>query len=102
MTTYTKRLKEGVKKSTINRDLSCIRTMFNKAIDWEYMTENPAKKVRQFPEKDNIQERVLSRDEEGRLFKAYGADYPGENFTLVIAVRTKVKNRLQPILEKAP
>jgi len=65
-----KRLDDGVKKSTINRDLACLRKMLNKAIDWDYLRENPVKKVKLFSEKEYIKERVLSLDEEEKLLNA--------------------------------
>ncbi len=63
------RLGEGVKKSTINRELSCLRLIFNKAISWGYLDESPMKDFKFFSEKDNFMERVLSLEEEDRLLK---------------------------------
>ena len=53
----------------INRDLACLRKMFNKAIDWDYCTENPVSKVKLFSECEYKRERVLSDKEECRLFQ---------------------------------
>lgn len=64
-----KRLKDGVKKSTVNRELACLKKMFNKAIDWEFVKVNPVLKVEFFSEADNLKERVLSRDEERMLLE---------------------------------
>lgn len=64
-----KRLESKVKKSTINRDLTCMKKMFNKAVDWDYLRENPANKVKMFSEKDNRRDRILSEEEETRLLK---------------------------------
>lgn len=63
------RLKGGVEKSTINRELSCLSMMFNKAIDWGYLNENPAARVKRFSETDNMRERILSDEEEVQLLK---------------------------------
>ncbi|MFB0564625.1 MAG: tyrosine-type recombinase/integrase [Candidatus Aminicenantaceae bacterium] len=65
-----KRLDDGVKKSTINRNLACLRKMLNKAIDWDYLRENPVKKVKLFSEKEYIKERVLTAEEEEKLLNA--------------------------------
>ena len=68
-----KRLKDGVQKSSINRELACLRMMLNKAIEWGYLSSNPMCKVKLFSEKDNQKERILTRDEEARLFAACSA-----------------------------
>lgn len=62
-----KRLDEKVTKSTINRDLSCLKKIFNKAVDWGYLSINPALKIKQFQERDNFRSRVLSPEEEVKL-----------------------------------
>jgi integrase len=38
--------KEEVKPATVNRELSLLKHMFSKAIEWEKAKENPAKKVK--------------------------------------------------------
>jgi excisionase family DNA binding protein len=75
-----KRLKVGVKKkgakkkklenSSLNRELSCLRKIFNKAIDWGYAVENPMKKVDFLPEDESYRKRILSEDEEVRLLES--------------------------------
>ena len=62
--------KKAVQKSSINRELACMRKILNKAIDWGYLTLNPMSKVTLFSEKDNLKERILSREEEQRLLAA--------------------------------
>ena len=64
-----KRVDDRVKKSTINRDLACLKKMFNKAIDWNYVVENPVAKIKLFSENDNVRGRVLSEEEEKRLME---------------------------------
>jgi len=61
------RLRAGVQKSTTNRELALLKKMLNLAIDWNLATQNPVLKVRLFPEKDNLKERVLAEEEEARL-----------------------------------
>jgi len=89
-----KRLRDGVKKSTINRDLSCLKKMFNKAIDWNYLSENPLRKVKLFPEKDSIRARVLSEDEERMLLKE-----SADHLRSIIKVGLNSGMRLGEILE---
>lgn len=60
----TARVKDGLKNSSVNRELACLKKMFNKAKDWGYMQSNPAEKVGFFSEKEFIKERILSEDEE--------------------------------------
>ena len=37
------RLADGVAHATINRELACLRSIFNKAIEWKVLTQNPPK-----------------------------------------------------------
>lgn len=37
-----------VQKSTVNRELSCLKTIFNKAVEWKNLTTSPAKNVKKF------------------------------------------------------
>lgn len=60
------RLRQGVSKSTIDRELALLKRMFSVAIDWNYASENPVKKVKLF-KPDNKRERVLTPEEETRL-----------------------------------
>jgi len=53
---------KDVTPATTNRDLACLRCMFNKAIAWEYATENPVRKVK-FLREDNKRLRFLEKDE---------------------------------------
>jgi site-specific recombinase XerD len=59
------------KKSTTNRYLALLKTMFYLAIDWGYLKNNPVNKVKLFSEKDNLQERVLTTEEEQRLLSFF-------------------------------
>jgi excisionase family DNA binding protein len=61
------RLKAGVKKSSTNREMALLKKMFNLAADWGFCEENPVRKIRLFPEKDNLRERILTPEEEARL-----------------------------------
>lgn len=65
----TKRLEDGVKKSTINRYLACLRKMFNKAVDWNYIAVSPFRGIKLFSEREFKRDRVLSHEEEKRLYQ---------------------------------
>jgi len=62
-----KRLKAGIAKSTTNRELALLKSIYSKAIDWNLYVENPVRKVKLFSEGDNLKERILSPEEERRL-----------------------------------
>lgn len=63
----SERLSTGIKKCSVNREISCMRKIYNVAISWGYATANPLKEVRFYSERENIRERVLSEEEEARL-----------------------------------
>jgi site-specific recombinase XerD len=56
------RREQGVKPSTINRELNTIKAMFNKAVAWNALAQNPAKSVQKFKE-GRKQVRYLSKEE---------------------------------------
>jgi integrase len=58
---------KGVKAHTINTDLKVLSTMFNLAVKWEYLKENPARKVTRLKVNDAKPPRFLSKDEIKRL-----------------------------------
>ena len=55
-----------VKPATINRNLACLKHLYNKAIDWDLAESNPVKKVRFFKEPPG-RIRYLSTEEIQRL-----------------------------------
>lgn len=68
---FTKRLKENVKNSTINREFDSLRKLFQLAVNDRIITENPCSKVKKL-RVDNIQIRYLTKQEEKDLFKQIG------------------------------
>ncbi len=64
------RIKDGVKLTTVNKCLQILSKMFNLAISWGYLRQNPAKGVKRFPEEPFRRKKVLSPEEEERLFNA--------------------------------
>lgn len=64
-----KRKESGVSAATVNRDLATLKTMFNKAVQWETLEENPAKNVRFFKE-NNTRLRYLEKEEIKKLIES--------------------------------
>lgn len=58
--------KDKVSASTVNRNLSLIKHMFSLAVHLEFINENPAKRVKKFPE-NNGRIRYLTLDEAEKL-----------------------------------
>jgi integrase len=57
--------------ATVNREMSCLRHIFSKAIEWELIETNPFKKGRSLIMKENnARLRYLSEDEISRLLAA--------------------------------
>jgi len=61
------RLERGNAKSTVNRHVALLKRMFSLAIEWGYAKENPARKVRQFSERELAKERILTDAEEAAM-----------------------------------
>jgi len=67
--------KAKVKASTLNRELSCLKCVLNKAVEWGKLEANPIAKVKKFRESDP-KNRILYGEESRRLWKAC-ADHLG-------------------------
>jgi len=66
-----KRQGDGVKNSTINRELTVLKKMLGLAMEWGFeIKTNPVKKGNYFSEEEYRRERVLKPEEEKRLFEA--------------------------------
>lgn len=66
-----KRKYDKVKNSTTNRELTVLKKMLGLAIEWNYEIErNPVKKGNFFSEEEYKRNRVLTYEEEKRLFRA--------------------------------
>jgi len=64
-----KRLDDGVLSGTVNREVACLKTIFNKAVDWKLVRESPARKIKMLNEPPPIV-RYLSEEELPKLLKA--------------------------------
>ena len=63
----SRRLKDGMRPATVNRELACLKHLFNTSIQRsKFFGDNPVSRVK-FLEENNQVERVLSLDEERRL-----------------------------------
>ena len=63
------RRENGAKPATLNRELNTIKAMFNKAVAWGALADNPAKTVKKFRE-PRRQIRYLSKEEARTLLVA--------------------------------
>jgi len=64
-----KRLEESKKPGTINRELACLKHMFNLAIKWKLVRENPVREVKLLKAK-KYEMQILSKIEIDLLIKA--------------------------------
>ncbi len=62
-----KKLKEGLSKSTLNRDLSALKAAMNKAVEWDLIDSNPVAKAKLYSLDVNASVRYLTPEEEKRL-----------------------------------
>jgi integrase len=62
---YKKGSKTKISPKTVNRELACIRHMFNKAIDWGLIKVNPIARIKLY--KEEKRERVILTREEADL-----------------------------------
>lgn len=63
----SRRLKEGRKPATVNRDLDRIRSVYSRAVEWGFLGVHPLKAVKRAKGVDNSRVRYLSADEGKRL-----------------------------------
>ncbi len=64
----THRREQGAKPATLNRELNTIKAMFNKAVAWNALAQDPAKSVKKFQE-GRRKVRFLSKEEVRALLK---------------------------------
>lgn len=69
---YKKQRKDiGIRSASINRELACLKKMFNVAIQWKLITDNPMRHIKPLRE-DNQMMKTLSEGEEIRLLDSCG------------------------------
>ncbi len=76
-----------VSPSTINRELTCLKTCLNRAVDWEKLVRNPAARVKKFRE-PNAKERILTIVETERMLAEASEDLRP---VLVVALNTGMR-----------
>lgn len=60
------RREEGAKPSTVNRELAIVKALFNRGVEWDFLTKSPAAAVKKFKEPKR-QARFFSKDEVARI-----------------------------------
>lgn len=77
--------------ATVNRELALLRTMLNKAVEWEYLDASPVnwRRVKKF--RESGRERYLLADERERLFAALDDSSPILRSFLVLALNTGLR-----------
>lgn len=63
------RIKAKKKHSTINREFTILKAMFNKAIHWGYLSQNPTKNIKKLPDITKKLPRFLSLEEINAVLK---------------------------------
>jgi integrase len=84
---YKAKRRAEVSPATVNRGLACLRTMFNKAVDWGRLESNPLRGVKKFKE-NNARERILSGLEAQRLVENA---VPSIRPVLIVALNTGMR-----------
>ena len=83
-----KRLNDGISNATLNRDIGTLKSLFTKAVEWEFIKENPLKnlklskidrapKVRylSFEEEKNLRQALLEREEQLKQDRKRGNEW---------------------------
>jgi integrase len=63
---YRAKRRTEVSDATVNREIACLKTLFNKAVEWGRLEKNPILKVKKFRE-SNSKERILTQGEAAKL-----------------------------------
>lgn len=66
----TKRIAEGASRGTANRNITVLRSVLSKAVEWDVLPYHPLAGLKQLRVDRNKPVRVLSDDERKRLFEA--------------------------------
>ena len=80
----TQRKSEGRADGTVNRELSCLKNLFNKGNQWGWVRDNPVRQVKMFRE-NNARQRFVTLEEEKRLLEACNKEGRIRMATFVVA-----------------
>jgi len=69
----TKKLKDGARTATVNRDIGALKSLMSKAIEWEVLEEHPLRELKPLKNDKNGVIRYLNESEELQLRKALDA-----------------------------
>jgi len=92
-----RRLDEGISNSTVNREVACLKLIFNKAIDWKLTKHNPARKIKMLKEPPPIV-RYLSKEQIPNLLKACKMS-AAEHLYPIVFIALNTGMRLDEILK---
>ena len=83
---YRSKRVRRVNRATVNRELSCLRKLFRKAVEWGMTVENPALGIRAFKETPQSP-RLLEIDEVARLLEACRQEHsPVDLYALICCI----------------
>ena len=68
-TCMTRRKHAGVTNATVNREVTFLKSLLQRAVDWEYIDRNPLRGLKMLKEAP-IRERCLTKEEGARLIQA--------------------------------
>ena len=60
---WTARNTKPISKASVNREVSCLRRILNKAVDWKLLPANPMGRIKLFDEREFIRKRYLKPEE---------------------------------------
>jgi integrase len=91
------RKEEGAKPATINRELGCLRHIFNMAIKWKKAQSNPVREVK-FLKEPKEKDRILTEEEEPRLLEAVRTGHKAKHLEAIILTALNTGMRKGEIL----
>ncbi len=84
---YNAKKSAPISPATVNRELTCLKTLFNKAEEWGRIEKNPIRRVRRLKEA-NARERILSAGEAHRLLRSASNTFRP---VLIVALNTGMR-----------
>jgi site-specific recombinase XerD len=90
------RIKQGVKRATINKEVTTLKAVINKALDWDYIKINPLQRVRGLQEFDSKPPRFYTVPELERLYQFSPYHWHWWRFMVNTGVRRSEALHIQP------